>query len=127
MKFDHIGIATSDIDSLIAKLEGILKIESKSSIVYDELQDANLCMLTLEDGTKIELISGKVVENLVKKRNYLYHTCYQVDNIDAMVEKLVAKGAFVMGEKKQAKLFDNRYVIFLMWDLGIIELVEGEQ
>lgn len=50
--------------------------------VYDENQDANLCMLTMSDDIMIELISGAVVGNLVKKRQYLYHACYSVKNID---------------------------------------------
>ena len=126
MKFDHIGIATNDINELINKLSKYMNITEKSEIVYDELQDASLCMLTIDNNTKLELIQGKVVENILKKRQYLYHTCYSVDNIEETVEKLVLDGAHTISEIKPAILFNNRRVVFLMWDLGIIELVEGE-
>lgn len=126
MKFHHIGIATSNIDELIEKISKYMKISEKSEIVYDKLQDANLCMLTLSDGTRIELISGEVVKNLVKKRQYLYHTCYSVQDITSTVNKFVEDGAFLVKKITPAILFDNRKVAFLMTDLGLIELVEGD-
>ncbi len=124
MKFHHIGIATDDIEKMIAKLENFLKIKDISDIVYDSNQDAYLCMLTLDDGIKIELITGKVVENILKKRQYLYHTCYEVDDIELTISKLQNDGAFLVREPKKAILFENKKVAFLMWDLGLIELVE---
>ena len=124
MKFHHIGIATEDINKSIEKLKNYFDIKEISKIVYDKNQDANLCMLEMNDGIMIELISGGVVSNLVKKRQYLYHTCYSVKNIDEMIEKLTSDGAFLVREAKEAILFNNKRVAFLMWDLGLIELVE---
>ena len=124
MKFDHIGIACEDINSLISKLKKFMNIVSVSDIVYDELQDANLAMITLDDNTKIELISGNIVANVVKKRQYLYHTCYKVMDINKTMNELIDNGALQISEIKKAKLFDNKRVVFLMWDLGLIELVE---
>ena len=124
MKFHHIGIATEDIEKSIEKLKKYFDIKEISKIVYDKNQDANLCMLEMSDGIMIELISGGVVSNLVKKRQYLYHTCYSVKNIDEMIEKLTSDGAFLVREAKEAILFNNKRVAFLMWDLGLIELVE---
>ena len=126
MKFHHIGIATNNITETISKLNKYFNIIQESKIVYDANQDANLCMLTLDDNIKIELISGKVVENILKKRQYLYHTCYSVNNIEKAIEDLTADGAFLVREPKEAILFENKKVAFLMWDLGLIELVEEE-
>ena len=124
MKFQHIGIACEDINLLLNKLKKFMNIVDVSDIVYDELQDANLCMITLEDGAKLELISGNIVANLVKKRQYLYHTCYSVTDIEKTLNDLVNDGAMQISEIKKAKLFDGKRVVFLMWDLGLIELVE---
>ncbi len=124
MKFHHIGIATNDIEKMISKLKEFFEIKNISEIVYDSNQDANLCMITLNDGIKIELINGKVVENILKKRQYLYHTCYEVNDIDKTINDLLKDGAFLVSEPKEAKLFNNKKVAFLMWDLGLIELVE---
>ncbi len=87
MEFHHIGIATKNIEELLEKLKGILDIKEISPIFYYKLQDANLCMVTLNDGVKLELISGNQVANLVKKRNYLYHTCFKVKSIEEELDK----------------------------------------
>lgn len=126
MKFHHIGIATENIDKMVEKIEKYFEVSDVSKTVYDEQQDADLCMVTLKDGIRIELITGEVVKNILKKRQYLYHTCYSVKDIDETIEKLVADGAFVVREARKAILFDNRRVAFLSWDLGLMELVEEE-
>lgn len=124
MLFHHVGIATEDINVLIDKLKVVLDIKEISEIVYDELQDANLCMVTLSDGTRIELISGNMVEKIVKKRNYLYHMCFSTKSIESELERLISLGAMQISEIKEAKLFNQSRVVFLTWDLGIMELVE---
>ena len=124
MKFDHIGIACEDINVLLNKLKEFMNIINISDIVYDELQDADLCMITLDNNTKIELISGNIVANVVKKKQYLYHTCYSVSNIEETITKLINDGAMQVSDIKKAKLFGGKRVVFLMWDLGLIELVE---
>ena len=126
MKFHHIGIATEDIDKMILNLKKYFDIKEISDIVYDSNQDANLCMITLEDNIKIELISGNVVSNILKKRQYLYHTCYTVKNIESTIKELINDGALLIRESKEAILFDNKKVAFLMWNLGLIELLESE-
>ena len=124
MKFHHIGIATEDIEVTLDKIKKYFNIKEISEIVYDPKQDANLCMITLEDGIMIELINGKVVENILKKRQYLYHTCYTVKNIDEELKKLIDDGAFLVSMPKEAVLFNNKKVAFLSWNLGLIELLE---
>lgn len=124
MKFHHIGIATENIESLIEYLKQILNIKDISETVYDKNQDANLCMLTLEDGTKLELVSGKVVEKIVKKRQFLYHTCYETNDINKEIEKLQKLDSFLVSEPKEAILFKNKKVAFLMTNIGLVELVE---
>ena len=126
MKFHHIGIATNNMEEILYKLKKYFNIKEISKSVYDVNQDANLCMVTLDDGIKIELINGKVVENLLKKRQYLYHTCYSVSNINETINNLIEDGAFLIREPREAILFNNKKVAFLMWNLGLIELVEEE-
>ncbi len=125
MKFHHIGIATEDIYKTLEKLKKFFNIKNISEVIYDKNQNANLCMIMLDDGIMIELISGDVVANIVKKRQYLYHTCYSVANIEKTIKDLIDDGAFLVKEAKEAILFDNHKVAFLMWDLGLIELLEN--
>ena len=118
MKFHHIGIATVDIEKTLNKIKKYFEVVEVSEIVYDPKQEANLCMITLNDGIKIELINGKVVQNI-------YHTCYSVEDIEKTIKKLTEEDeAFLVSEPKQAVLFNNKKVAFLMWDLGLIELLE---
>ena len=125
MKFHHIGVATYDIEKTLNKLKKHLNIISISDITYDEKQNAKLCMIELEDKTKIELISGKIVETILKKKQYLYHTCYIVNDINLAIERLIDDGAYLIRNPINAKLFNERKVAFLMWDIGIVELLEG--
>ena len=124
MRFHHIGIATENIDTGLEYLKNVFQIKEVSESVYDKNQDATLCMVTLEDGTKLELISGNVVEKLVKKRQFLYHTCYEVKNIEKEIEKLEKLDGFLVSSPKEAILFNNKKVAFLMTNIGLMELVE---
>ena len=124
MKFHHIGIATENINDSLEYLKNILEIEHISDVVYDKNQDAKLCMITLKDGTQLELVSGNVVEKIVKKRQFLYHTCYEVKDIDKEIEKLEKLDAFLVSSPKEAILFNNQKVAFLMTNIGLMELVE---
>ena len=126
MKFHHIGICCKNIEKKINLIEKIHKIIEKTEIIYDPLQDANLCMLTLEDGTNLELVSGKVVEIFLKKKINYYHICYEVVNIEEEIEKICSNSGVQISEIKPAILFNNRRVVFLKVDYGIIELLEDE-
>lgn len=127
MKFHHLGIATDNIPAMQNKLKKLFNIKATSEIIFDPEQNASLCMITTNEGFNIELISGEIVANILKKRQYLYHTCYSTLAIDETITTLVNEGALLVSEPKPAILFDNRKVAFLMTDLGLIELVEEER
>ncbi len=125
MRFHHIGIATENIEQMILYLKNIMSISQVGETVFDEKQNASLCMITLSDGTLIELIAGPVVEKLVKKRNFLYHICYETDDIEKQTALLLENGAMMISDAKEAVLFDYKRVAFLMTEMGLIELVEA--
>lgn len=125
LKLHHIGLATSNMEETKKYLSEFFRIVDVSDTVYDENQGAKLCMLTMDDGTLIELIEGDVVRNYIKKRNFMYHACYQTDNMERVMERFTKKGALLVSEPKEAVLFQNRKVAFLMTELGLIELLEG--
>lgn len=124
MKMHHIGICCKNIQKEIENLKKLHKIKSVSEIVFDSMQDANLCMVELENGEKLELISGKQVENLVKSKINYYHICYEVDDIEKKIEELQESGAFLLSPLKEALLFNNKRVCFFKASYGIIEIVE---
>lgn len=125
MILHHIGIAAKDIIESIKTLKNIYEIKSVSELVYDVNQNAHLCMLTLHDNSKIELIQGSVVEKLLKKRIFLYHTCYETNEFEKTMKKFIINGSVIISEPKEAILFEGRRVVFLMTDMGIVELLEG--
>ncbi|TMX34365.1 VOC family protein [Vibrio sp. Hep-1b-8] len=123
MKFHHVGCACKDIEKTAKKLSIQLSANA-SEVVYDANQDAELCMLQLPDGSQIELVSGKVVENIVSNRQSYYHVCYAVKDIKSSISDLQSKGMILISPPKEAVLFNNNLVAFLHSAVGLVELVE---
>jgi methylmalonyl-CoA/ethylmalonyl-CoA epimerase len=126
MKFHHIGIACKNIDEEIANISKIHTIAKQTEKVFDAQQNAELLLLTLADGTNIELIAGKQVETFVKKNITYYHICFEVDDILTEIDRLVAEGALLIASPKPAVLFGNRLVAFLNVSYGLIELLNSK-
>jgi len=124
MRIHHIGIATDNIEKAKQYVKYFVDDIVECKEVYDPLQQAKLCMLTTKQGIGIELVEGEVVSKLVKKRQYLYHVCYEVDDIYETIKELTDSGGLVISEPKEAVLFNNRKVAFIMSDLGIVEILE---
>src|ERR1700722_13613973 len=126
MKFHHVGVACKNIDDEIVNISTIHQVIEKSPTVFDKEQNAELALLSLADGIRIELISGKPVETLLKKNITYYHLCFEVDDINVEIDRLVNAGAFLIAEPKPAILFNNRKVAFLNVSYGIIELLNSK-
>jgi len=126
MKFHHIGIACKNIDEEIANISKIHTVAKQTEKVFDGQQNAELVLLTLADGTSMELIAGRQVETFVKKNITYYHICFEVDDITTEVNRLVAEGAFLVSPPKPAILFNNRLVAFLNVSYGMIELLNSK-
>jgi len=126
MKLHHIGIACKNIDEEIVNISKVHHVVNQSPKVFDKEQNAELVLLTLADGTNLELISGRQVETFVKKSITYYHLCFEVDNINSEIERLVSEGALLISPPKPAVLFNNRLVAFLNVSYGIIELLNSK-
>jgi methylmalonyl-CoA/ethylmalonyl-CoA epimerase len=126
LKFNHIGIACENISEVIVFLESTFNIVSKSKIIYHENHGVDACLLTNDDGTNIELVSGKNIESFVKKKQFLYHSCWEVNNIDTAIKSFCDNDAVLISEPKESLLFNNRKVAFLYTSVGILELLESE-
>ena len=124
MKLHHIGIATNDIEQMVTYLNKMYKVIDKTDIIHDPLQKTDLCMLTLEDGSCLELIKGEKVNRFVDKKQYLYHLCYEVEDLDEKLKKYRECGDIIMMKPMPAILFNNKRVAFVFSKIGIIELVE---
>ena len=121
IKFHHIGIATKNIEKTLEWVSEHFEIMNISDKVYDENQDAYVQMIETID-VNIELVSGNIVEKLIKKNITYYHMCYEVDNLEEAMASF--KKSIVISNTTKAILFDNRKVAFLFTPIGIVELLE---
>jgi methylmalonyl-CoA/ethylmalonyl-CoA epimerase len=119
------GIACSDISETLQEIRRLFVVTGATAIIHDPEQNANLCMLYLESGPPLELIEGIAVANIVKKGLHLYHTCWEVDDIDAAISVMCCAGCRLISPPKKAVLFNYRRVAFLYSGLGLIEIIEN--
>jgi methylmalonyl-CoA/ethylmalonyl-CoA epimerase len=125
MIFHHLGIACDNMQAVLQFIDTTQTIISQSEVVFDPQQNAYLCMVQTQAAVKIELITGEQVRNFIKRGLYLYHTCWEVADLDTIVAKLCADGLTLVSGPKPAVLFNDRRVCFLYSPLGLIELLES--
>lgn len=133
MKLSHIGILVKDIEQGIKNHELLFGYKQLGPIVDDTTQKVRVVLMGTSDAdpVKIELISpladDSPVTDLLKKRQSLYHLCYEVPDIEEAKKKARENGAVIISNPVEAPLFDNRKICFLFTrDHYVIELVEGE-
>ena len=133
IKFHHIGIACADIGLCKNFIKSLTDVADESEIIFDENQNASLCLLTLRSGVRLELVSGPMVADLVKKGITYYHTCYSVPDIEKAISLLKKPlpggtgGVTTISEIKPGKLFNGQRAVFLYTPIGIVELLENKQ
>lgn len=124
MKLHHLGIACQSIEETLQNIEKLHGVTEKSEQVFDDKQQAYVQLVTLADGTKLELISGKIVSGLVAKKIGLYHVCYEVEDMKEALERAKANGADIVSMPKPSALFNEHSVAFLMFPYGLVEFLE---
>jgi len=93
---DHIGIAVSGHKKSILKWEKLIGEKAGKSEQVEE-QGVRLSKLKLKEGPVIELLApigeeSPVGRFLKKKGEGIHHICFQVVNLDSMVESLKKDG-----------------------------------
>ena len=119
------GLACADIKEVLDFLKQNDMLLCHGNILRDELQDADLCWVETAGGPPIELICGPVVAGLVKKGIYIYHSCWQTDDLDVCISDLQSQGALLISTAKPAVLFDGKRVAFMATAVGLLELLES--
>jgi len=122
MKFHHIGIATKSLKTSLEFVKKNFEVLNVSEEIFDEKQDATLQMIETKD-LNIELVTGNVVEKLIKAKTSYYHICYEVKDINEAIKTF--SGAILVSPPTPAILFDNRLVAFLITPLGLVELLNA--
>src|SRR5436190_17289631 len=103
MKLHHIGYACFDIEKTLLQVKAMHNVKYVSKIIFDELQNAHVCMIDIKDAPSIELVSGQAVQTFLKKNIKQYHICYEVDDLFQAIECHKKNGAIVISEPKPAK------------------------
>ncbi|NLY49468.1 MAG: methylmalonyl-CoA epimerase [Firmicutes bacterium] len=100
-KVDHIGIAVNNLQTALEFYEGILGIKCTGQERVEE-QKVTTAFLPLGD-TELELLestdpTGPVARFIEKRGEGLHHIALQVDNIEAVLEKMKAAGVRLLDE-----------------------------
>ena len=126
-ELDHIGYLTGSIPET-SKVFEILGYDAGNT-VYDDTQQTKICFLRKEGEPTIELVEpyegNKTMQKMLAKRGVTpYHMCYEVEDINAEFEELIAKNWTALFKPVEAPAFDNRKICYF-WnsEIGFIELV----
>lgn len=101
-KVDHIGIAVSNLNEALKLYEEVLGLKLHGSEVVEE-QKLKVAFLPLGD-TEIELLEATSPDSTIakfieKKGPGIQHIAFKVDNIEAALEEMQAKGMKLIDEK----------------------------
>ena len=130
LKLHHIGIVVQNINESLGEISNFLSFESTSLPTLVGSQKVNICFLKT-NSVYIELIEptdpDSPITSFVKEGGGFHHLCFEVDDIQQEIDKMVKNGAHVV--VSPVKGFDNRLIAFLMLNLKktnckLIELVE---
>lgn len=101
-KVDHIGIAVSNLDEAIMLYKDVMELELHGTEVVEE-QKVKVAFLPVGD-TEIELLEstskeGPIAKFIEAKGQGIQHIAFRVDDIEAALEEMKAKGMRLIDEK----------------------------
>lgn len=133
MKLNHLGYAARDIgkavDAFLAL--GYVKVHEevkhhlpKNMFVQRvRLNDTIVEIMAPADTAKPSFISGELATTSAPFM--LHHLCYDVEDIHATVERLMASGEYSVYEPITSGVFQKNLICFLRHkDIGLIEFFE---
>ena len=101
-RVDHIGIAVKDLAQAKKFYEEILGMKATGEEVVEE-QKVKVCLISRGD-SEVELLEstspdGPIAKFIEKNGEGIQHLALRVDNIEAALEELKAKGVRLIDEK----------------------------
>ena len=130
-RLNHVAIAVSDLDAATAVYRDTLGASVTDPI---DLPEHGVTTVFVElPNTKIELLlplgENSTIQKFVDRNpgGGVHHICYEVDDIIAARDKLVAEGARVLGDGEPKMGAHNKPVLFLHPKDFCGTLVEIEQ
>ena len=125
-EFNHVGYITDDIDKTVGSFH-LLGYEA-DAVVNDDTQRTRICFLKKKGSADIELVEpyedNKTMQKMLKRGVTPYHTCYEVEDINAAYEEMLTNDFTPLFKPVAAPAFNNRLICYF-WksDIGFIELV----
>ena len=129
LKLHHIGIVVQNINESLGEISNFLSFESTSLPTLVGSQKVNICFLKT-NSVYIELIEpadpDSPIISFVKEGGGFHHLCFEVDDIQQEIDKMVKKGARLVVAPDKG--FEDRLIAFLMLNMkktkcNLIELV----
>ena len=129
LKLHHIGIVVQNINESLGEISNFLSFESTSLPTLVGSQKVNICFLKT-NSVYIELIEpadpDSPIISFVKEGGGFHHLCFEVDDIQQEIDKMVNNGAHLV--VAPVKGFEDRLIAFLMLNMkktkcNLIELV----
>ena len=130
-RLNHVAIAVPDLDAAAARYRDILGAAVSDAV--DQPEHGVRTVFVLLPNTKIELlgvlgqdspITGFLARNA---DGGIHHLCYEVEDIEAARDRLVADGARILGDGRPRKGAHGKPVLFLHPKDFCGTLVELEQ
>lgn len=125
-QLNHIGYITDDI---VKTAENFRMLGYEVGIIVnDDTQHTRICFLTKPGSTNIELVEpyedNRTMQKMLKRGVTPYHTCYEVDDMQAAYEEMLDHDFTPLFKPVVAPAFGNRLICYF-WktDIGFIELV----
>lgn len=130
LRFHHLGLAVRQPEPALAFLR-TLNYEIGPR-VHDELQRVNLMLCTSESMPDVEVVfraseAGPLDAILKRTDAQLYHVCYEVDDLEAVLLAMREDGhrPHCVVPRTPAILFGGRLVSFYyLGGFGLVELLE---
>ena len=129
LKLHHIGIVVQNINESLGEISNFFSFESTSLPTLVGSQKVNICFLKT-NSVYIELIEpadpDSPIISFIKEGGGFHHLCFEVDDIQQEIDKMVKKGARLV--VAPVKGFEDRVIAFLMLNMkktkcNLIELV----
>src|SRR3974377_933171 len=119
MRLHHVAYVTSNVDKKAGHLASLLGFRMAGPPVIDTVQGVRIQFMELGNGGLLELLEPygekSPVQRHLQKGGGLYHLCFEVDDLEATLQRLRDTGeAVVVCEPVPAPAIDNRRVAFVV-------------
>src|SRR5688572_4963870 len=131
LKQHHNGCLVKSIDEFKSNNSIIWKETDYSEIFTIKAQDVRVCFINSMRGSFIELVEpgeqNKTLCRMLEKGIINYHIGYITSNYTEVIKRCKQAGLHHVSEFKSEAFNDNLCSFFYHSQLGLIEIIEGEE